>query len=185
MGVHLSRQRFILKLFKEGLLQVDAETGTIYTSRNRGGKLTTEWREKPSYIDSHGYRIIKLRYKSKRYNIKAHVIVFLWHRKKTFDSKKIINHRDGDKTNPRISNLELISQSGNIKHAYKHGLFKPASRENHFRCKLSNNDIISIREKYATGNFTQRQLATDFNCSQKHISKIVNNLDRIGGATYA
>lgn len=38
------------------------------------------------------------------------------------DNKKIINHKDGNKSNNNIQNLEWVSQSENVKHAYKNNL---------------------------------------------------------------
>ncbi len=40
-------------------------------------------------------------------------------------SKKYINHRDGVKTNNALENLEWVSHSENMKHAYALGLIKP------------------------------------------------------------
>ena len=37
---------------------------------------------------------------------------------------KVVNHKDGDTHNNRISNLEVITQGENIKHAYDTGLIK-------------------------------------------------------------
>lgn len=37
--------------------------------------------------------------------------------------KMVINHLDGNKKNNHIDNLELTTQSENIKHAYRSGLF--------------------------------------------------------------
>ena len=38
---------------------------------------------------------------------------------------EVINHIDGDKWNPALSNLEPASQAANMLHAYSHGLRKP------------------------------------------------------------
>lgn len=38
-----------------------------------------------------------------------------------------INHIDCDKTNNRVDNLEICTQSQNTIHAYKHGLMKPCN----------------------------------------------------------
>lgn len=38
-----------------------------------------------------------------------------------------INHKDGDKSNNQVSNLEICDQSYNTIHAYKHGLMKPCN----------------------------------------------------------
>lgn len=39
------------------------------------------------------------------------------------ENKKVINHIDGNKSNNKISNLEMLSQSENIIHAYNNNLF--------------------------------------------------------------
>lgn len=51
-----------------------------------------------------------------------HRLVFEYF-KHPIPAKMVINHIDGVKNNNRIDNLECISQSQNIKHAYDNGLY--------------------------------------------------------------
>jgi hypothetical protein len=41
------------------------------------------------------------------------------------DQSGVINHKDGDKLNNHISNLEVVTQKKNVQHAYASGLMKP------------------------------------------------------------
>jgi hypothetical protein len=58
-----------------------------------------------------------------------------------YDDKMVINHIDGDKTNPKLSNLECITQSENVKHAYETGLYNPI-----------NSSVINNCESYDENN---------------------------------
>ena len=40
------------------------------------------------------------------------------------DSELTVNHKDGDRTNNDISNLEMISRADNIKHGFNTGLYR-------------------------------------------------------------
>lgn len=101
-------------------------------------------------------------------------------------SKPHINHKDCKKTNNHISNLEWCTQSENAEHAYANHLWekqKQQCRANAIKCGLpGHNKLLTlnaadeIRQKYATGKYTQKQLADEYSFkSGSSIGRIVRN----------
>ena len=93
-----------------------------------------------------GYPTVLITHKNISKTYKVHKLVA-----KTFldnyDDKLVINHIDGDKTNSKLSNLECISQSENIKHAYSTGLLVIPSYNN-FEPNLSDElDFMKQKSK--------------------------------------
>ena len=83
---------------------------------------------------------------------------------------KEINHKDGNKRNNRIENLEQVTRSENIKHAFKLGLNVAQRGEKHKLAKLTEQDIKEIRAAEGT---TQRDLAKKYGVSQPLIGNIL------------
>ena len=51
------------------------------------------------------------------------LVYFTFHKEfEINDYSKEVNHIDGDKTNNKLENLELVTHSENLKHAVKNGL---------------------------------------------------------------
>lgn len=53
------------------------------------------------------------------------------------ENKPCVNHKDGNKHNYRLENLEWVTHSENTRHAVKNGLRNTSKGENHCRAKIT------------------------------------------------
>lgn len=97
------------------------------------------------------------------------------------ENKPEINHIDGNKANNIVNNLEWVTSKQNTEHAFETGLrdkygFRNIDNkgEKHGRSKLTESQVLEIRDKYSTGKYTHRGLANDYSVSHTAIGKIIN-----------
>ena len=93
------------------------------------------------------------------------------------DGKCQVNHKNGNKEDNRLENLEYCNNSENHQHAYNTGL-RPKG-ELHHSSKLTDLDVQEIRDIYKTGNISYFKLAKAYNVSGSQIGRIVNNQRRV------
>lgn len=93
------------------------------------------------------------------------------------EDKSCVNHKDGDKLNNHVINLEWCTQQENVQHAVDIGLTVAAKGENSGTSKLTNEQIRYIRRVYKPfcDTFGVRALAKKFGVVHSGISRIVNN----------
>lgn len=84
-----------------------------------------------------------------------------------------VNHIDGDKTNNNVSNLEWCTSSENKKHAYKLGLKLPTSGSKCGMSKLTENQVLEIRQ--LKNKYIYKEIAKLFNVDNSTISNIMTN----------
>lgn len=79
-----------------------------------------------------------------------------------------VNHKDGDKENNRLDNLEWVTHQSNMRHAVDRGLQPVARGVAHARAKLTDADIRAIRADPRIG----RLIGADYGVAQTTVSLI-------------
>ena len=119
-----------------------------------------------------GYRVIKLSDKNriiKTYKISRLVaLTFILNPHNLPE----VNHKDGNKLNDEVNNLEWVNRSDNIKHALRIGLFTSRKGEKNSNAKLNNFQVRVIRK---INDMYQREIAEIFNISRSQIALIRRN----------
>lgn len=89
------------------------------------------------------------------------------------EGKDVINHKDGIKTNNSLDNLEWCDIKYNTLHAIENDLINFAKGESIASSKLTESDVLKIRELYNTNNFSYSELSNRFEVSKSNIIAIV------------
>ena len=126
-------------------------------------------------IGSNGYKTVHIIRNKKGKNEYVHRILaekFI----KNLENKKTINHKDGNKLNNKISNLEWATHSENNQHAFNTGLkkgHKYFGEANH-QSKITNEKVIELRK--LKGVKKLKELSKIFKISMGQISSIQSKI---------
>lgn len=125
-------------------------------------------------MDTVGYLIICVSKKSKSKTFRIHRLVataFI----PNPENKPQVNHKNGVKTDNRVDNLEWVTRSENINHAFKNGLIN-LKGERHSATKVNNEGVLKIRALANSGT-PQSDIATMFKISHVQVYRIVNKIN--------
>lgn len=112
---------------------------------------SSQGREIKGWVNNSGYRQVRcyLKGRSKTCDPLVHRLVahkFI----PNSDNLGLINHKDGDKLNNSVDNLEWCDHSHNLRHAYAAGLTCKKG-VNHPLARLTEEDVLDIRRKRQNG----------------------------------
>jgi len=89
------------------------------------------------------------------------------------DNKPQVNHINGIKTDNRAENLGWVNNSENILHAIDSGLMKYAIGESHGSAIFTEDNVLRIRELYASKKYNLEEIGKMFNTNRSRIHEIV------------
>ena len=119
-------------------------------------------------VDSNGYLKVTLMKDGVRHTARVHRLVAEHFIPNDDPAKTVINHIDGDKTNPDYTNLEWCTQQENAQHAHSTGL------------QTKTSDKVVVRgDGRVYPSLTKA--AEDNNVSKSAISKVINGTRKTAG----
>jgi hypothetical protein len=137
----------------EGRWLVDAEAGVIYGVR----------RQPFIRRNTDGYVQIKFRHHDdwrRDVSVLAHRVIWESEHGPVPPGLEI-NHRNGNKLDNRLINLEVVTHEDNVHHAREHGLVPAPRGEQHPQSKLTEDQVRVIYRRAHAGE-TARAIAADF-----------------------
>ena len=127
---------------------------TRYVVNEYGDVLNTETgRILAQTTDKYGYKIVSLNYKGKNYKCKVHRLVALAFIPNP-ENKPTVNHKDTNKSNNYVDNLEWATYDEQMKHAIKMNLIKTLRGEDDGSAKYKERQIIKACELILTNKYS-------------------------------
>ena len=140
--------------FEERIIFINGEE-THYRIRSNGEIISTEYQGKKRKIphimiggiDKDGYRLVTLTHNKVKRTYRIHRLVAEYFIPNPFN-KPEVNHKDGNKLNNDISNLEWAYQWENSEHAVITGLKSGVNSSEyiHLVCQLLESNLYSMKE---------------------------------------
>lgn len=84
------------------------------------------------------------------------------------DNKPYVNHKDGIKANNHVSNLEWVTASENMKHAYNTGLVKRKVTYSNSQCKVTK-EVVNLAKSLRQAGYSYRAIAKKLNTSHSRV----------------
>jgi hypothetical protein len=144
----------------------------LYKASNTG-KIKSIKKIKKQYISNNGYWCVRLSKKGKTKLYLTHRLIigsFI----ENYSNKRTVNHKDGNKLNNKLDNLEWATDREQMDHAFKNGLLDNNCGENSYLSKLKYKDIYNII-KMKKEKIKEKIIIEKYKISRVHIWRIVNN----------
>lgn len=164
----MGHEREALGLVRSGVLQID-RSGRIWRTLPNGVKVRAD------HDLGRGWRVVRFRSGGVLRSVRAHRLVW-WAKKGPIGDGLQINHKDGNRGNNRVTNLEPVDQSANILHSYrKLDRTLPWTNATVWRGKpiVTDDKVRSLARARASGK-TLAQVASAHGLSVSHTHRLLS-----------
>ncbi len=145
------------------------------------------------WIDNVGYYMVAFRRNGKKHYVRVHRIIA-----ETLvpnpNNLPQVNHKDGDKLNNRLDNLEWVSNADNTQHGYNNGLYHSRHRCNAIRATSKNTgesfefksirscaDALSLNRKTITSILKGAKKSNNYPYNFEYIERVSTIPDECKG----
>ena len=142
---------------------------------SRLGTKRLKGRELKVTVDSIGYGRVTLQDQARKEVWKVHRLVAV-HFLKPVPGKLIINHKDNNRINNFVLNIEWCTPRENMEHMVKQNRNKDVSGSKNPMSKLTDLQVEEIRS--LQGKLTKPEIAKKFNISVTHVGSLWHNRRR-------
>ncbi|MDE5770896.1 MAG: HNH endonuclease [Ruminococcus sp.] len=127
-------------------------------------------------VDRYGYRTYRVNVNGVKKHLKAHrMMLNAWTGE---NPNLVVNHKDGNKLNNSITNLEWCTVAENNAHAIETGLLDPHAKKN-FNYSIPLADWMIIYILYKHCGYSLSELGRMNGCVHDTIKRIIRKIDKI------
>lgn len=120
------------------------------------------------FVNKHGYCVVAKRVTKRSRGIhRAMMEAFFG----VIPDNLVVNHKDGNKLNNTLSNLEVVTSSYNTQHAYASGLAKGRQGEDHHSNKITEPELLEIYQLFELG-YNNDYIGEKFNLHSRYVSLV-------------
>lgn len=164
--------------YTDGLYYINKKGQVLSAPRPYGAginKTIKGWTELIGWISkSGGYKMVTIYAKNKKTKQYVHILM----RRTFFPDEKgeVTRHLNDIPTDNRLENLKVGTYLENSQDCFKNGGFRVG--EKHQNAKLTDLEVVEIKEAYSTGSFSMSQLGKQYGVCPSNIHKIIHNQSR-------
>lgn len=143
------------------------DSGVIYGKRGK---------PMVGYVDRCGYKEVLFSENGKTKSYLAHRLILSTFLPIENMSDYDINHKNGNKQDNSVDNLEWCTRSENVRHSYNNGLQKQITNKYGTYKVLTAYDLNVIRDLHTRG-YIDKDIANELGCSREVVSRKIREMN--------